>query len=1529
MDHSKNPNKPKPNKQQTISKEGRTFYDASFDYPEDKTNPSLSKTRVKHRHSTSKWDDFYAQHRDKTPLNNFESNHRTKGADSKAASPTNGSTRPSRQERFSDQWEDDWHFQPSDSKPITQQSSLFLNHSLKRVKSFLDEEKKKLSEYQTPRQNIKKVRTKLTQPADRTDTSGQFERKIPSLRAKQTEPEQSIRTAPESREVSRQKNLAPLPPKQEKIYSNQPILNNKDSRPILPTIQTTKGPEPLATQSVEEATHIKSSTRSTQQTGLSKANTRRQWNYTQNLPTPEEIARERERRQRLAKQNVTKAPSLESALTRPGQNQKHSTPDSILAKTVKPAKPVPTIQVPQASLGKSAKTNLVEQTENPKSTRVSESSSNTVSSRHYQDKMQNDRPAILPTKSNLHQKKDSPSLLEEAPYPTKTIDKTKFKPEIPQGERKQTTTPIEGISLDPLTSEKELSQPTKTNHSKKIEKSNLLTETSFLTTEIKKENVNDKDSLNSKKINARVNPENSLSQVNEPYESSVSDKASKSETHSHKDLVSVPISEPVEKSNEKLLHLNDREASQTSSQAVPSSPTDNTTLSQDTMANKADKNTAKVSTNHTELVEPSPAKVEDKNVISDLNLHKKADPNTTETPLAAPKVSRRRQNSRTKRPKIFDHAKIARANLFSSIKKKQKPESHARHNSNYDELDLSSFDVKERWSFGFNVFLNVARKILVYIFLIALLGAAGAGGTAFGYFASLVANNQPPTKEKMYQEITQLDQLSTLYYNDGKPIANVQSDVVRSLTKLKEISPLIINGLIATEDEYFYQHQGVIPKAIIRATIQEVLSPGTGTGGSTLTQQLVKQQMLNNEVTFSRKANEILLALRLENHFSKDEILEAYLNVSPFGRNNSGENVAGIAKAAEGIFGKKANEVNLAQAAYLVGMPQDPYSYTPYDQFGRLKKDLSPGIKRMKEVLFRMYRSEKINKAEYEQAKNYDISKDFLPSQEANANRESYLYQTAMHEATEQLMRMQIEKDGGDWDSVYAKTDLYNQYYQKAENQLKTGGYKVYTTIDKQIYDQLQASAQKHQNELGATYDGVYTDPQSGKDIYYVESVQSGMVVMDNTSGKVLGFVAGFDYKNNQVDHAFKMRRSPGSTIKPLAVYGPAIEENLINPATIIPDTAYQHQNADGTLWEPTNYGQSISNGFESARTALSQSHNLPTIRIYESMINQKVDIGQYLKNMGFSLASSYPETDIQNLAFSIGGTTTGPTVFEQTRAFSTIANQGQYTHGHIIEKIEDNKGQIIFSAPSKPTQVFSEDTNYLLLDMLRDTLKTGTGVTAANSLTMGGDWIAKTGTSEDAKDLWFMAATPKISVGTWIGYDNRYNQYQFDINDGFGSEGDRIQRYWANVMNELYAVRPEIFGTEERFQQPMSVTQTPIVEFTGTLPGFVNIDGRSINIKGPLKEELFKVSHPAKELSYEDVLFAASQEDLTKFWSDFRAKLAEQERQEQLKKQKEKLKRDKKESEDGSSSSDSSNKDESQNSQNESSQSTKPGLSF
>ena len=782
--------------------------------------------------------------------------------------------------------------------------------------------------------------------------------------------------------------------------------------------------------------------------------------------------------------------------------------------------------------------------------------------------------------------------------------------------------------------------------------------------------------------------------------------------------------------------------------------------------------------------------------------------------------------------------------------------------------------------FIFNVSFSVIKNLLFILLCgFILLGIFGTG-IGLGYFASLTANEKPLTKEEMSDAITNLNLVSSFYYQDGEKISDVTSDEVRLVTTLDNISPFVKDGIIATEDSYFYQHNGIVPKALVRALLQEAVSSRGGvSGGSTLTQQLIKQQILTSEVTFKRKANEILYALRLEKYFSKDQILEAYLNVSPFGRNHNGLNISGIEEAAQGVFGVSAKDLTLPQAAYLVGMPQNPITYTPYTNYATLKEDVSAGLIRMKTVLFSMYREKKITKQQYDDALAYDVTQDFLAPEEISKQHQSYLYQAVNREATQILMKKMVEKDHLTYEQLKKDTELFNRYYDRANTELATGGYKITSTIDKDIYGAMQNSTAVNGSKIGPTYQTPYIDQNTGESKKQADMAQNGAVLIENKTGRILGFVAGRDFQVNQVDHAFTTHRSPGSTIKPLLVYAPAMENNIIYPASIIPDTKISILQQNGTYWEPTNYGKKISNNFLTARHSLEFSLNNPTIKIFQTMLSKGINAGEYLKKMGIK---GIGEEEYQNIALSIGGTKTGPTVMEQTSAFSTLANGGVHHEAYLIEKIEDIHGKVVYQHEDVSTEVFSPDTAYLTTDILRKVASATYFYNIKANLNFTADIAGKTGTSEFEVDNWFVGYTPEVTLGSWIGYDNFYSaRYSITESDGYGHPTMRSLRNWTNLMNAVYSAKPNLFNQNAKFNQPSSVYQDSVVSTTGTKSGTATYNGKSYFISGNTTTDLFKKDFGPIAPTYHFAIGATNNE-LEKYWNGLSVQEIEKKKSEQ-----------------------------------------------
>ncbi|EZP76508.1 glycosyl transferase family protein [Parageobacillus genomosp. 1] len=723
------------------------------------------------------------------------------------------------------------------------------------------------------------------------------------------------------------------------------------------------------------------------------------------------------------------------------------------------------------------------------------------------------------------------------------------------------------------------------------------------------------------------------------------------------------------------------------------------------------------------------------------------------------------------------------------------------------EHKKQTFSLEKAWRYFFITYEVIWNIFLIFLILILCL-ICFAVGLGAGYFASLVKDMPIPSYEEMKKDIYDYEETTHIYFANNVYLGNFRSDLEREEVKLQDVSPYVIKAVTATEDEYFYEHHGVVPKAIIRALFQEATNSSVKTGGSTLTQQLVKNQILTNEVSFERKAKEILLALRLEKFFSKNEILEAYLNVVPFGRNASGRNIAGIQAAAQGVFGVDAKNLNLAQAAFLAGLPQSPFVYTPFTSDGQVKKDLSPALHRMKTVLKRMKQAGYISEKQYEEALQYNVAKHFAPPKPSPFEKYPWLTMEIEKRAKEVVAEVLAKQDGYTKEQLWQKPSLHKQYVAKAEKQLRQNGYNIYTTIDKTIYDRMQKVVADYRY-YGDDVIQYVRDKQTGKTVAKREPVEVGAMLIENQTGKIISFVGGRDYKREQLNHATQAYRSNGSTMKPLLVYAPAMEMGVVQPGSIIPDTPLRIK-AGNRYYTPENADRK-THGLVSARRALQYSYNIPAIRTYMQIMNQHPV--QYLHKMGIT---SVAKNEENNVALAIGGTFTGVTVEENVNAYVTFANYGTFIDAYLIEKIVSKDGKVIYEHKSNPVPVFSPQTSYLMIDMMRDVIRGGTASSLQSYLKFQADWAGKTGTGQDNKDSWFVATNPNVTFGIWMGYDTPaplQSTYR-----GL-SYSKRTQLLWAQLMNAAYDVKPQLIAPNKRFNMPGGIVRRAYCTVSGFIP--------------------------------------------------------------------------------------------------------------
>lgn len=736
-------------------------------------------------------------------------------------------------------------------------------------------------------------------------------------------------------------------------------------------------------------------------------------------------------------------------------------------------------------------------------------------------------------------------------------------------------------------------------------------------------------------------------------------------------------------------------------------------------------------------------------------------------------------------------------NIFQqgALRKKQEGKKHKKSSSVNQPIGVGS------------IFAKILRGIKVTfntLFILGFIGGLFGAGLAIGYGVALFDKAKVPQAEELLKQVKNIASISEITYSDGSTIASIEGDLLRTSVGSDAISDNLKRAIIATEDEHFNEHYGVVPKAVIRATLGTFVGLGSSSGGSTLTQQVIKQQVVGDAPTLARKATEIVDALALERVMGKDEILTAYLNIAPFGRNNKGQNIAGAQQAAEGIFGVEASKLSVPQAAFIAGLPQSPISYSPYESDGSMKsdEDMALGIKRAKDVLYNMYRTGALSLEDYQQYKDYDFKKDFLPSGSVSTASRGYLYFATLAEAVDRMYDYLIQKDN------VSSQELKNESIQKAYRDLATkeienGGYKVTTTINKNIHTAMQNAV--------ASY-GRLVDDSTGQP-------EVGNVLMDNKTGAILGFVGGRNYQENQNNHAIDTKRSPASTTKPLLAYGIAIDQGLMGSASILSNYPTNFFNGN-----PIMYVNSPGTAMMTLGEALNYSWNIPAYWTYRTLREKGVDVKGYMEKMGYEI----PEYGIESLPMG-GGIEV--TVAQHTNGYQTIANNGVYQQKHMIAKIESPDGRVIYEYKSQPVQVYSKATATIMQSLLRDVISSRitssfqSDLSSINPSLASADWIGKTGTTNEDENMWLMLSTPRLTLGGWLGHDDNRPLAK-------GAGHYRNANYMAHLVNAIQQAEPGIWGNE-RFNLDSSVTKSQVLKSTGQKPGKVSINGKEVDISG------------------------------------------------------------------------------------------------
>lgn len=581
------------------------------------------------------------------------------------------------------------------------------------------------------------------------------------------------------------------------------------------------------------------------------------------------------------------------------------------------------------------------------------------------------------------------------------------------------------------------------------------------------------------------------------------------------------------------------------------------------------------------------------------------------------------------------------------------------------------------------------KKILIYAISLSFVG--------LGIISFWISTFQMPDL-KSFEERT-VSQSTKIYDRTGQVLLfDLNRDIKRKVVPLEEISAYVKNATIAIEDTDFYQHGGIKIKAIIRAVIAN-LTGGTG-GGSTITQQVIKNSLLTSERAISRKLKEWVLAIRLEKIMTKDEILSIYLNENPYGGS-----IYGVEEAAQTFFSKKSSDVTLAEAAYLAAIPNAPTYYSPYGN----NKDKLDARKNL--VLQRMVDNNLINSSEFDQAKKEVVT--FLPRQGNSLKAPHFV----------EFVRQYLE-------------DKYG------EKVVREDGLKVTTTLDYSLQAKAEEVIKKYAFENKKTFN----------------AENAALVAIDPKTGQILVMVGSRDYFDKEIDGNFNValaHRQPGSTFKPF-VYATAFNKGY-TPDTVLFDLPTEFQTTcdprgqpiGGTnpddCYMPENYDSKYF-GPITLREALAQSRNIPSIKtLYLAGVKDSLNTA---RNMGIT---SLGDANQYGLTLVLGGGEVSP--LELTSAYGVFANGGIKNPYVSIIKVEDANGNVLEETTAYPERVLPEETVNKITDILSDNIAREPAYGSNSPLHFSDRPVAvKTGTTNDYRDVWIVGYTPNLVVGAWAG---------------------------------------------------------------------------------------------------------------------------------------------------------------------------------
>ncbi|MEG6520839.1 transglycosylase domain-containing protein [Desulfotomaculum sp. 1211_IL3151] len=666
--------------------------------------------------------------------------------------------------------------------------------------------------------------------------------------------------------------------------------------------------------------------------------------------------------------------------------------------------------------------------------------------------------------------------------------------------------------------------------------------------------------------------------------------------------------------------------------------------------------------------------------------------------------------------------------------------------------------------------LRPGRLILLITLLCLIIGGI-ASLSYFAYAMSDMPAFNPQALENMVP--------TSIYDKDGNLATRIGTEN-REPIKLDEVPTSVKDAVLAIEDDRFYDHHGINFRSFGRALFRNVAAGGIREGFSTITMQLVKLSYLSPEQSFKRKMQEVVLTLQMERHFTKDEIFEMYLNKIYFG-----QGAYGIQSAAQTYLGKdlKTDDITLEEAAFLAGLPQAPSSYSRYLDSGKSVDNLDDGKSSKQDV----------KQLEEKHQKDYDLTLNrrnmVLQRMKDTGKISEDQRQTAESKSLPDSTKMQAAKYPYPYFIDYVTEKLIQNY---GPDMVYKGGLKVYTTLDPKI-QKLAEMAMANANNF----------PNYPADKNGLPQPQGAAVFMEPGTGYLRAIVGGREHTYQRslnratqyqvLDNGSKIGRQPGSSIKPIVAYGPAIEYKGMGPASIVDDIPTSFGS-----YSPKNSGGGFR-GLITLRQALTSSVNIAAVKLLNTVgIQQSVKFAQ-------GLGITTLDANRDGLAMALGGVSNGVVPLDMAGAYGAFANQGIYVKPHAIIKVERFDGTILDEFKPERSQAMKPTTAYLVTDMMVSAVRSGTGSRA----NLGARPVAgKTGTTDEGKDIWFVGYTPELVGAVWVGHDLPQKMPQ-----AFG--GIYPAMIWREVMNKALADVPV-----RSFTKPSGIVTTTVDSKSGLLPG-------------------------------------------------------------------------------------------------------------